>query len=762
MGNNNCMNCGKPLKDDELFCSRCGSKCQKANNNSNATTNNGFTMNNSKFFFCKNCGIRLDDDAAFCPMCGTPKIRSVENRSYSGERRSVFVGEVRKCPSCGAELSSFSAICTQCGHELNSVEVPESIKDFSRQLSILDDETAKYPNVKPWKQWSGGKKFWWVVLNIFTLCVPLFIYLFLSIGGFGRFGKLSPAEKKKETFINNYSFPNDRESVLEALFFIKSQVVILASEAKNGKTKKWIGIWENKAKQLISKSNILFKDDIIANKLYNDILSEEKRVKKSVLIKCLILISLAIICGLIILIPRINCIAGSCYSMYNSSSKYYTYNEKAVLPTISENATTDENQGIFCYPIRKYVGKNAASIGKKENEYLIEMYGRGKIRIVFITEDGKYINEPDEEKMKYVVVGQNIPEGTNLVEVCERYSDGDISSMVSYQNYDEIVLYVAPINDTSYKPNPVSILPTLDRHIYHIRDYKGRNVASVGKRKNEEDNERIDEYGNGKIIIELQSEDGSFVDVDDMNSLRRYVVTDQDIAVNTELVLSYETDSYGNEYENLIKSQNYERITLTVKILDDSIIKQQPTIPESSTSADQNNEIEHKDLKLDYTVLSNGKAEITGYKGEGNSITVYDNIDGHNVVGIGKSAFKDCKDLVSVSVLTDIEYVDDYAFCGCESISEISFSSITDRIGKHSFEKCTSLKYPLIWSNPKIIDEYAFAGCSSIDDVSIDSKTEEIKAHAFDGCENLEYAFIWNENTVVDKSAFENCPKLKN
>ena len=70
----------------------------------------------------------------------------------------------------------------------------------------------------------------------------------------------------------------------------------------------------------------------------SDKVSEEKRIKKSVLIKCLILISLAIICGLIILIPRINCIAGSCYSMYNSSSKYYSYNEKAVLPTISENA----------------------------------------------------------------------------------------------------------------------------------------------------------------------------------------------------------------------------------------------------------------------------------------------------------------------------------------------------------------------------------------------------------------------------------------
>ena len=44
-------------------------------------------------------------------------------------------------------------------------------------------------------------------------------------------------EKKKESFINNYSFPNERESVLEALLFIKSQVVSLSTKPKNGKNR---------------------------------------------------------------------------------------------------------------------------------------------------------------------------------------------------------------------------------------------------------------------------------------------------------------------------------------------------------------------------------------------------------------------------------------------------------------------------------------------------------------------------------------------
>ena len=128
--------------------------------------------------FCANCGNPLNGNELFCSACGTPqKIPKVNNHQYSEQRKNVYVGNVRECPSCGAELSSFTAICPQCGHELNSVQVPESIKDFSIQLNYIDIEIANSPIMKSWKNWSGGAKFGWVVLNIFTLCIPLLIYL---------------------------------------------------------------------------------------------------------------------------------------------------------------------------------------------------------------------------------------------------------------------------------------------------------------------------------------------------------------------------------------------------------------------------------------------------------------------------------------------------------------------------------------------------------------------------------------------------------
>ena len=534
-------------------------------NNKNNDNQENSKSKEQYIIYCNNCGKPLNPGAKFCLYCGKSQYNSKsENNSYNTERKNVYVGEVRKCPSCGAELNSFSAICPHCVHELNSVEVPESIKEFSEELSCFDNEIANSPNNKPWKRWSGAGKFWWVILNIFTFCVPLLIYLFLSIGGYGGFGKLSPVECKKETYINNYSFPNDRESVLEALFFIKSQVVSLSSESKNGKNKKWIKIWKNKAKELLNKSKLLFKDDPIASNIYNDIKIEEKKVKRVVLLKSMPFLLLAAICCILLVLPRMEYFNNSCVSCASCDFNGI-HAKKTAVPTINDDTVSDEKNGIFSYPIRNYIGKNAASFGKIDNGYLIEEYGEGKLRFIFVTKDGTYMSGTFDERKKYTVVGQSIPVGTNLIEVHSRYSDGKVSPYsVSYQNYDEIVLYVSPINDNSYKPNVVSLLPTLDRHKYHIRDYKGRNLASFGRTDGED---RVDEYGEAELKIEFVSEDGSFVNVKDYDDLRQYVVINQDIEMNTELIISYSIYSSGEESDYSIQSQNIERITLTVKNL---------------------------------------------------------------------------------------------------------------------------------------------------------------------------------------------------
>lgn len=78
--------------------------------------------------YCQKCGKKLDMHAKYCPECGTAVLHR-EDR-YEEERKYVYAGYVVKCPSCGAELSSFTAICPNCGHEINSIHISTSLRNF--------------------------------------------------------------------------------------------------------------------------------------------------------------------------------------------------------------------------------------------------------------------------------------------------------------------------------------------------------------------------------------------------------------------------------------------------------------------------------------------------------------------------------------------------------------------------------------------------------------------------------------------------------
>lgn len=168
---------------------------------------------------------------------------------------------------------------------------------------------------------------------------------------------------------------------------------------------------------------------------------------------------------------------------------------------------------------------------------------------------------------------------------------------------------------------------------------------------------------------------------------------------------------------------------------------------------------DYTELEIEYNILVDGTAEVSGYSGEGNRATIDMDYEGHDVVRIADSAFEGCTSLESVLFLASIEEIGDSAFKGCSSLTEISIPYETTAIGEHAFEGCTSLVDLVIWGNPDI-GNYAFAGCSSIEEVSISFDTKYVGEHAFDGCASLVNLTVWNEDTVFGYKAFANCPKL--
>ena len=429
--------------------------------------------------------------------------------------------------------------------------------------------------------------------------------------------------------------------------------------------------------------------------------------------------------------------------------------QSSEIPTIDRDTEAEASKGIYTYEIRKYVGKNAASVGEEYGDDLVDEYGAGELKIIFVTEDGMLLSIDDTETLKkYIVTGQNIPPKTALSVIHERDSKGKpYNSLVSYQSYDEILLFASPIGEPPYEPTFTRISPTLDRHIYHIRDYIGRNAASFGKYYG---NDRVDEYGEAELKITFTDENGYYVDSNNEDDLKQYIITNQDIDPNHELKIEYETDSKGKEYDNLVKYQNYDMITLTVKKLDESLIESMPDL--STQSVDKNTQ-DYKELTIKYRVLKSGKAEISGYSGDGNHATIGYKIDGYDISGIADSAFKNCTSLEAISFLADIEKIGDSSFKGCISLKEISIPYKTKSIGNHAFEGCTNLEKIILWGDP-VIGEYAFAGCAALPSISIGYNTESVGAHAFDGCTALSEVTIWNKNTIIGKDAFANCPNI--
>ena len=74
------------------------------------------------------------------------------------------------------------------------------------------------------------------------------------------------------------------------------------------------------------------------------------------------------------------------------------------IPSISETTVTNENEGIFCYPVRNYVGRNAASIGKSQAYYRIDEYGDADLRVVFVAENCVYIDPKNSEQLQNYIV----------------------------------------------------------------------------------------------------------------------------------------------------------------------------------------------------------------------------------------------------------------------------------------------------------------------------------------------------------------------
>lgn len=140
--------------------------------------------------FCMNCGQQIPDGAKFCSNCGTATGEVKENKS---QRKTVYDGELHKCPNCGELLNSFVTNCPSCGYERRGAKATGSVRELQVKLEEL---YARRPQRK--------------VHTIFTQ----------ALSG----GQVSNADEEIVGLIKNFTIPNNKEDIMEFIILASSNI----------------------------------------------------------------------------------------------------------------------------------------------------------------------------------------------------------------------------------------------------------------------------------------------------------------------------------------------------------------------------------------------------------------------------------------------------------------------------------------------------------------------------------------------------------
>lgn len=274
------------------------------------------------------------------------------------------------------------------------------------------------------------------------------------------------------------------------------------------------------------------------------------------------------ICLSIVLSLSIVTILSSCSSKTQPVNAEITDIETSV-SSDSEIVTVKESPDKYTWYIKNYVGKNCASFGYTSiggNRF--DEYGKATVKLIYTTTDGTYIDASSNDILKeYYITAQSIPANSELKLTFKKDSEGiEYDNRIETQSYEEIVLKVQKVGNSKKDTTKlIEIKPSPDKYHWYVANYVGRNLANCGYTSLS--GELREEYGESDIKFIIVSSDGAFVDPEDTEALKNYVVTGQSIAPNTEIRLTFYKDSNGVEHDYLIESQNIEEIELTVKPL---------------------------------------------------------------------------------------------------------------------------------------------------------------------------------------------------
>lgn len=130
---------------------------------------------------------------------------------------------------------------------------------------------------------------------------------------------------------------------------------------------------------------------------------------------------------------------------------------------------------------------------------------------------------------------------------------------------------------------------------------------------------------------------------------------------------------------------------------------------------------------------------------------------GSSVTTIGDYAFYNCAQLANIALPKSVNTIGKSAFYGCTGALELNCNvanAASSAEGAFYGSKFTSVA---VGNNVATIGDYAFNGCDSLTEVTFGSKVETIGAYAFENCSNIPAITLPKKVATIGVSAFKGC-----
>lgn len=115
---------------------------------------------------------------------------------------------------------------------------------------------------------------------------------------------------------------------------------------------------------------------------------------------------------------------------------------------------------------------------------------------------------------------------------------------------------------------------------------------------------------------------------------------------------------------------------------------------------------------------------------------------------ITESAFQHCTGLTSLTLPEGVKEIDHGVFYDCTGLTSLTLPEGVEKIGDHAFQECTGLTSVSLSARLKTIGKHAFRGCTGLTSLTLPEGIEEISTSSFDGCTNLNQIFVYSTDTT--------------